>query len=301
MMHDDEVGTDAALVRRLLAAQFPRWAGLAIEPVRAASSDNAMYRLGHDLAARLPRRPSAVRPMDKEHTWLPRLAPRLPLPVPLPLAKGVAGEGYPFPWSVCRWLDGENPTAGKVTDADGLADDLAAFIRALQAIDAEAAPRGGEHNHFRGVPLARWKTIIAERLAQLADLDDIGAVTAAWEADMQAPPWGGPPAWIHGDLTLGNLLVRAGRLSGVIDWSCLGAGDPACELQVAWNLFDPDARARFRAALAVDEATWIRGRAWGLAMGVLNLSYYRTRSPRLADQGRAAIRAVLADHAGEGG
>jgi aminoglycoside phosphotransferase (APT) family kinase protein len=130
-------------------------------------------------------------------------------------------------------------------------------------------------------------------------MDDIARVTAAWEADAKAAPWDRPPVWIHGDLSAGNLLAREGRLSGVIDWSCLGAGDPACELQVAWTLFDHDGRQAFRAAMAVDEVTWTRGRAWGLAMGVLNLSYYRARSPALAEKGRRAIDAVLADQAHE--
>jgi aminoglycoside phosphotransferase (APT) family kinase protein len=299
-MHDDEVRTDASLVRRLLEAQFPQWAGLDIEPVRSDGTDNAMYRLGGELAARLPRRPGAVRPIDKEHTWLPRLAPFLPLPLPLPLAKGAPGEDYPWPWSVCRWLDGENPTPGQVSGIDRFARDLASFIRALQAIDVADAPRAGGHNYFRGAPLAQWQATIGERLTWLADLGDIGLVTAAWEADAQAAPWDRPPVWIHGDLSVGNLLAREGRLSGVIDWSYLGAGDPACELQVAWNLFDRDGRQAFRAAMAVDDATWMRGRAWGLAMGVLNLSYYRTRSPALAEKGRGAIEAVLADRAGEG-
>ena len=128
-------------------------------------------------------------------------------------------------------------------------------------------------------------------------MDDIGSVTTVHgEPDALAAPWDRPPVWIHGDLSVGNLLVREGRLSGVIDWSCLGAGDPACELQVAWSLFDHDGRQAFKTAMAVDDATWTRGRAWGLAMGVLNLSYYRVRSPSLAEKGRNAIAAVLADH-----
>jgi aminoglycoside phosphotransferase (APT) family kinase protein len=294
-MHDDEVSTDTVLVRRLLAAQFPQWARLDIQPVRSGGSDNAMYRLGAELAVRLPRRPAAVRPMDKEHTWLARLAPRLPLPVPLPLAKGAPGEGYPWAWSVCRWIDGENPAPGRVSDTDRLAKDLAAFIRALQAIDADDAPRAGGHNYFRGAPLAQWEETIRERLSWLADIDDIGLISAAWEADAQTPAWDRPPVWIHGDLSVGNLLVRDGRLSGVIDWSCLGAGDPACELQVAWNLFDQKGRQAFRDAIAVDDATWKRGRAWGLAMGVLSFSYYRAKSPVIAEHGRRAIDAVLAD------
>ena len=300
-LHDDEVRTDAATVRRLLAAQFPQWDGLDIAPVRSDGTDNAMYRLGEHLAARLPRRPSAVPAIGKEHTWLPYLAPALPLPLPLPLALGAPGAGYPWTWSVCRWLDGDTLAPGRVSDMDRLAHDLAAFIQALQALDATKAPVAGAHNHGRGAALAQWRAPIEERLAWLSDLEDIGLIAAAWEADAKVAAWDRPPVWIHGDLSAGNLLALEGRLSGVIDWSCLGAGDPACELQVAWTLFDDHTREAFRTAIAVDDATWIRGRAWGLAVGVLNLSYYRDRSPVIADTGRRAIDAVLADHARERG
>lgn len=294
-MHDDEFITDASTVRRLLAAQFPHWARLAIEPVSAEGTDNAMYRLGDDLAVRLPRRPSAVEAIGKEGAWLGRLAPRLPLPIPVPLALGAPGDGYPWTWSVCGWIAGENPRIGAVSDMHRLAIDLAGFIGALQGIDAREVPRAGRHNHGRGAPLSAWRTMIAERLDWLADLDDVERITTAWEADAAAPPWDRAPVCLHGDLSAGNLLAREGRLCGVIDWSCLGAGDPACELQAAWTLFDGAARQTFREAMPVDEATWTRGRAWGLAIGVLNLSYYRLRSPAIAALGRRAIDAVLAD------
>ena len=227
-MHDDELPTDAALIRRLLVAQFPQWADLTIEPVRGEGTDNAMYRLGDALAVRAPRRPGAVAGIEREQAWLPRLAPLLPLPLPLPAAMGAPGEGYPWPWSVCRWLEGET-LAPEWADAR-LAADLAGFIRSLQAVDASEAPRG--FNQGRGAPLSRWRATIAERLGWLADLHNIGAITAAWEADAAAPAWAGEPVWLHGDLSAGNLLARDGRLAGVIDWGLLGAGDPACELQV---------------------------------------------------------------------
>jgi len=295
MMHDDEVPTDAALIRRLLVAQFPQWADLAIEPVRGDGTDNAMYRLGDALAVRMPRRPGAVAGIEREQVWLPRLAPQLPLPLPLPAAMGAPGEGYPWPWSVCRWLEGETLAPEHLADTGRLASDLAGFIRALQAIDAGDAPRG--FNQGRGAPLRGWRATIGERLSWLADLENIGAITAAWEADAAAAAWDGAPVWLHGDLSAGNLLAREGQLSGVIDWGLLGVGDPACELQVAWSLFDAPGRAAFRDAVAVDTATWTRGRAWGLAMGVLNVSYYRERSPAIAAPGWRAIEAGLADHA----
>jgi aminoglycoside phosphotransferase (APT) family kinase protein len=129
----------------------------------------------------------------------------------------------------------------------------------------------------------------------MRDLPEVGDIDRAWTADSAAPAWAGKPVWIHGDLSEGNLLARNGRLAGVIDWGCLGAGDPACDLQVAWTFLEGSARDAFREALAVTDDDWRRGRAWGLAAGVINLSYYRTRSPVLARKGRRAIDAVLAD------
>jgi aminoglycoside phosphotransferase (APT) family kinase protein len=294
-MHDDEVTPGAAVVRGLVAAQFPQWAALEIASAPTEGTDHLMYRLGPDMVVRLPRRPSAVAALEKERTWLPRLGRMLPTPVPTPIARGAPGGGYPWPWSVCRWIEGQTVTPERPADMEALARDLAELIQALQAIDVSGAPRPGAHNFGRGAPLARWNATIQERMGWLADLDQIAAIRDAWEADAGADPSGGPPVWIHGDLSGGNLLVREGRLCGVIDWSCLAAGDPACELQVAWSLFDQDARRAFRSAMGVDEATWIRGRAWGLAMGVLNVSYYRTRNAAFTRAGWRAIEAVLAD------
>lgn len=297
-MHVDEVDTDTSLVRRLLAAQFPRWAELPIAPVRSAGTDNALYRLGDDIVVRLPHIEieSATRQVEKEHEWLPRLAPLLPLAVPVPLAKGTPGEGYPWSWSVYQWLPGENATIARIADAGQLARDLAHFIAALWRIDPTGGPVPGEHNFFRGVPLAMRD---AETRAAIASLDgalDTEAATAAWDAALQTPAWDGPPVWLHGDLQGGNLLVQQGRLSAVIDFGALGVGDPACDVMVAWNFLSPDTRAAFRAALAVDDATWARGRGWALSFGLIALPYYQSTNPVLAGIARHAITEALADN-----
>jgi len=139
-MHVDEVDVDVALVGRLLAAQFPQWADLPIEPVHSAGTDNAIYRVGSDMAVRLPRIEGATGQVDKEHQWLPRLAPLLPLAIPVPLAKGTPGEGYPWHWSVYGWLAGENATIERIVDPGQAARDLAQFIAALQRIDPTGGP-----------------------------------------------------------------------------------------------------------------------------------------------------------------
>ncbi|RIH90582.1 Phosphotransferase enzyme family protein [Calidithermus terrae] len=295
-MHADELDTDASLVRRLLEAQFPQWAGLPVEPVRSAGTDNAIYRLGDGMAVRLPRIPAAAAQVDKEQLWLPRLAPLLPLPVPVPLAKGAPGEGYPWHWSVCRWLEGENATLERLAEAAQAAADLAHFVAALQRIDATGGPPPGPHNSGRGVPLAVRDGPTRAAIASLQGMLDAGAVTAAWEAALQAPPHDGPPVWIHGDLQPGNLLAVGGRLSAVIDFGCLGVGDPACDLQAAWNLFTAEAREAFRSALGVDGATWARGRGWALSVALIALPYYQHTNPFLAGVARHTIREVLADH-----
>src|SRR6266567_2315512 len=248
-MHSDEVDTDSVLVSRLVAEQLPHWADRPIEPVLPQGTDNALYRLGDDMVVRLPRRERTVATLEKERRWLPRLEPLLPLAVPVPLAEGMPAEDYPFAWSVYSWLDGETATAGGAADPEHLATDLGQFVAALQRIDPAGGPAPGEHNFFRGVPLARRD-----------------AVTAAWEGALRAPEWARPPVWIHGDLDARNLLVANGRLSAVIDFGGLGVGDPACDVMVAWKLLSAHTRDVLRAALRVDDATWARGRGWALSM-----------------------------------
>jgi aminoglycoside phosphotransferase (APT) family kinase protein len=288
-MHIGEVDTDAALVRRLLAAQFPQWTDLAIKPVPSAGTDNALFRLGDDMAVRLPRIHWAAG-VDKEHEWLPKLAPFLPLAIPVPLAKGHPGEGYPWQWSVYRWLEGENATIQPIVDLRQAAIDLAHFIVALQQIE----PTGGPPAR-RGVPLVRRDQPTREAIAALRSTLDADIVTAAWDAALAAPAWPGPPVWVHGDLLPGNLLVKQGRLSSVIDFAGLGVGDPACDLMIAWNLFTAETRGVFRAALAVDDATWARGRGWALSQALIFIPYYLDTNPVGVAIARRTINEVLAD------
>jgi aminoglycoside phosphotransferase (APT) family kinase protein len=295
-MHADEIHTDVALVRRLVAGQFPQWAGLAIEPVPSAGTDNALYRLGDEMVVRLPRTQRTAGLVGKEFEWLPRLTPLLPVDVPLPLAKGIPAEGYPWAWSVNRWLEGENPIVGHISDPDSLARDLGGFVHALQRIDPTGGPPAGEHNFFRGVPLAMRDEPTRTAMAELQGTFDTEAVTSAWEAALRTPATTGPPVWIHGDLAPGNLLLQRDRLTGVIDFGCLGVGDHAAELIVAWNLLPAHARTLFRTELDVDDATWDRGRGWALSVALIQLPYYRDTNPRLAANSRHVIREVLADH-----
>lgn len=220
-MHADEIHTDADLVVRLLAGQFPHWAHLAIRPVPSAGTDNALYRLGDDMVVRLPRIQWAVESVGREHRWLPRLAPLLPVAVPVPLARGAPAEGYPWHWSVYSWLDGENPTIEHHGDSRQLAVDLAGFVAALQRIDPMDGPPAG-----RGEPLERRDEATRAAIAALRGEVDTDAVTAAWEAALEVRPWAGPAVWLHADLAPGNVLLVGQRLGAVIDFALVGLGDP---------------------------------------------------------------------------
>ncbi|MEU3114526.1 aminoglycoside phosphotransferase family protein [Micromonospora chalcea] len=260
-MRPGEIVVTVEQVRALVSDQFPEWSSLPIVPQPLNGTDNALFRLGDSLTARLPRAPWAVDQVTTDATWLPRLAPHLPVPVPVPVAVGRPGGDYQWPWTVVPWLDGDNPQSGQ--DHVDLAVDLARFVRAMIAIDPMDGPV--KEGIQRGVPLVQRDELTRRSIAELGDRIDGRAVTAAWDEAMAADEWPGPPVWLHGDLLAGNLLVDRGRLTGVIDFGGLGRGDPAVEVRPAWSLFDARARAAYREALGFDEATWVRGWAWMLS------------------------------------
>lgn len=289
-MHADEVDIDVPLVRRLIARQFPRWAKLPVERLESAGTENAMFRLGCDLVVRLPRHPGAVARIEHEQHWLSLLGPRLPVAVPEPLGRGLADEGFPWPWSVYGWLDGRNPSVDDLDAPEMLAKELAAFVRALRRLDAGDGP-----SHFRAVPLSARDTPTREALAQLAGAVDTEAVTALWEEALRVPEHTGPAVWAHADLSPGNVLVSEGRLSAVIDFGCTGVGDPAVDLIVAWNLLPAGVRDTFREAVGADDAEWARGRGWALSISLIQLPYYRETNPVLAANSRHVIKEILAE------
>jgi aminoglycoside phosphotransferase (APT) family kinase protein len=291
-MPEAEVPVDPALAVALVASQHPDLLG----PVRPVAEgwDNAVLRLGDDLAVRLPRRRLGAELVAGEVEWLPRLAPLLPLEVPAAVRVGGPDDalGYPFPWAIVRWVDGEAALgleAGLGTGA--LVDALAGFLDALGCIDPpDDAPR----NPWRGVPLADRSEALEGRIDRLPSDVDRGAVRSAWQRALAVGPAPGPPRWVHGDLHPGNLVVRGGRLVGVIDWGDLTAGDAACDLGVAWMLLDADGRTALRARLGVDAPSWERARGNALAHAVAVLAH-SADAPAMAAMGRRTLDAVLAD------
>lgn len=254
---------DVRLVRRLIGSQFPQWADLPVRAIDRCGWDNRIFHLGDDMSVRVPSAACYAPQVEKEHRWLPVLAPRLPLLIPSPAAKGQPGEGLPWQWSVYEWLPGTAATHARIEDLPRFARDLGAFLSELHRIDASAGPPAGAHNFQRGAPPSVYDGETRRAIEILGERIDGGLATKVWEKALQSR-WSRPPVWVHGDVSGGNLLVRDGRLSAVIDFGGLGVGDPACDLTIAWTFLTGDSRAAFRDSVALDEGTWARARGWAL-------------------------------------
>jgi len=286
---------DATLVKQLIRAQFPQWAELPVAPVENGGWDNRTFRLGDSLSVRLPSALPYVVQVEKEHRWLPVLGPHLPLPIPVPLGLGAPGAGYPWPWSIYGWLDGKPASAAPVGDLDRFAADLAHFLVALRSIDARNGPVAGSHNFHRGGSLMVYDTETRGSIARLADMIDVTLAREVWETALTTS-WQGPAAWVHGDVAETNLLVKEGRLSAVVDFGCAGVGDPSCDLVIAWTFLDPASREEFRAAVALDPATWKRARGWAIWKALITLVQLRDTDPNQAKKARQIIHDIVDDH-----
>jgi len=293
-MNTLSVPIDTALVTRLIAAQFPQWAHLPIRPVEPGGWDNRTFHLGDDMTVRLPSGPWYALQVEKEQAWLPKLAPHLPLPIPVPLGKGEPAEGYPWPWSVYRWLEGETATDERIGDLGEFAAAVADFLVALRSVDATGGPAAGEHNFFRGGPLAVYDSETRKALADLAGTIDTERATAIWQAALSSE-WQRPPVWLHGDIAWGNLLVKDGRLCAVIDFGTSGVGDPSCDLAITWTMFHDASRRIFRDRLGLDDATWARGRGWTLWKALIVFAGHIGAAETERAKVRHVIDAVLAD------
>lgn len=277
-------------IQELLSKQFPQWVGL---PLHALGGwDNQSFRLGSELLLRFPRGSWASGQPTKDHEWLPWLAPQLPLTIPRPLALGTPSEVYPWAWGVYTWVPGQDASIALPTDAHAAARQLAAFLSALQHVDASLGPVAGESNYGRGLPLAHRDRRVREALIGL-DQAIAKAAAASWVESLKAPE-ARHSAWLHGDLTPPNVLVRDGELTAVIDFGCMGVGDPACDYMIAWTLFSDESRETFRAALPDDDAAWLRGRGWALSEA---LRFLAGDGPEvLRARAQAVISTILENH-----
>ena len=288
-MHHDEVEVSDRLVRRLLGSQLPDLAGLDVRRLDSVGTVNAIFRLGRDLCVRLPVNPAHARDLDTELQWLDRLRPHLPIRIPQPVASGRPVPGYPFRWSVYRWIEGVPYAEGLVADEAEAAGELATFVRSFRTIDTYGAPASGRR------PLEELDGETRRAMELIGDVESTPSIVAAWERSLRAPAWDGVPVWRHGDLLPANLLLRAGRLHTVIDFGGVGVGDPAADLIAAWTVFGPTGRSVFREALGDEEGTWDRARGLALHQALLGIPYYSTSNPDFTTMAWRTVGEILRD------
>ncbi len=288
------------LVRKLIAGQYPQWAHLPVRRVVVDGWDNRTFRLGEELLARLPSAEGYKDQVQKEHYWLPRLAPLLPLPIPEPVAMGSPAEGYPWHWSVYRWREGEIAEWTGVADKVRFASDLAGFLTALERIDPAGGPPPGAHNFYRGGDLRVYDGETRAALTALEGRIDTNAAWEVWQAALAAE-WHGPVVWVHGDVSALNLLMKEGRLSAVIDFGSSCVGDPACDTVIAWTFLEGKSRETFFDNLRLDEGAWARGRGWALWKALITLAPNIDVNTDAAAQPRRVLEAVIADHSSRKG
>lgn len=283
-----DVTIDEGLVRGLLMAQHPELADRTLQRV-AGGWDNEVWRLGHDVAVRLPRRRATVPLLRIEQRWLPRLAPSLPLPVPVPRHLGLPGDRFGWPWSLVPWIDGsaaDRTPPGRPLDAAVV---LGGFLRALH----RPAPDDAPHNPWRSVPLRTRQHTFERRIAALASTGaaspaTVGALRRRWAEAVDAPAWRGAPCWVHGDLHPANTVVRGGTVVGILDFGDLSGGDPATDLAAAWLLLPVAAQQAFWDAYGRDDGP-LRRRAAGWATLFALLLHGSVGGP---DAGRVAAAAI---------
>ncbi|MFJ5888918.1 aminoglycoside phosphotransferase family protein [Streptomyces californicus] len=295
-MNDSTTGITAALVRELIREQHPEFGELTVREV-PGGWDNRQWRLGDELAVRMPRSERAPELQRKECRWLPVLAPRLPLPVPLPVRTGEPSARFPERWTVMTWVPGEPLDRSSISRGDHAADTLAAFLRALH----EEAPAEAPVAVDRGGHPARYTEGFDHFFDAVAPADVADGIRAVWDDAVAAPAWGGPPVWVHGDLHPANVVVADGTLAGVIDFGDLSAGDPAWDLAAAWVILPSGAAPRFFDAYErADDATIRRARGLAVVKSLFLMLMGRNGEqglpggkPAWGPVGRAALDRVL--------
>lgn len=282
------------LVERLVQGQFPQWKHLKIKPVAKSGHDNRTYHLGNEMTIRLPSHERYAPAVEKELTWLPQFKPHLSLPIPVPVAKGEPTDEYPFPWSINRWIEGDTVTRDNIADLNQFAEDLAGFLKELEAIDASIGIPAGVQNFHRGGNLEVYDRETRSVIEKMAGLYDRKLLTEMWELAL-ATKYQSAPLWLHGDVAVGNLLAQDGRLCGVIDFGTMGTGDPSSDLVMAWNFFDDASRDVFLSRMNFDEDTVNRARGWALWKALITYAWNEPGSEAWS-WGKQAIDVIVRDY-----
>jgi aminoglycoside phosphotransferase (APT) family kinase protein len=290
-MHKNQLSISETLVRQILDQQFPAWASLPMSRVASSGTVNAIFRLGNELAVRLPLLHEYDADARREWKWLTRLAGHLPLDIPSPVAIGTPSQAYPCHWLVVRWINGVNAAPASVRSPERAAEALGNFVVTLRQADIV----GEDLPHYRGEALHLRDELTRRAIDQVSNEFDRRSLLKSWDRSLSTPDWTCKPCLFHGDLHPGNVLSEHGELSAVIDFGSLGTGDPSVDALPAWWMFSGRARAIFREAGEFQSCMWERARGWALSIALIALPYYRESNRAFADMARLAIQEVLAD------
>ncbi|TXI92912.1 MAG: aminoglycoside phosphotransferase family protein [Neisseriales bacterium] len=292
-MHENEFLINESMVQKLLDEQCPFLANLPLTPIPSTGTEHTLFRLGKDYIIRLPRVEWSIesvnKTIEKEFKWVPQLAKSLKMSIAEPIFKGKPANDYPWSWTIAKWNDGHNPDFEKADEYNLLAKDLAYFLNDLHSVTLPNGPLSR-----RGLPLLKLDIETKKAIAELEGEINTQTVTELWTQLLNIPIWNHSHVWVHGDFLPGNILVKNNRLNAVIDFSDLGVGDPACDLIIAWSLFNSASRQLFRTYLEnIDNDTWERGRGWALSIALIMLPYYKYSNPTMATLARIMINNVI--------
>ncbi|MFL6135471.1 MAG: aminoglycoside phosphotransferase family protein [Nocardioidaceae bacterium] len=294
-MHEDQLDVTLDMVRRLVDDQFPRWRHLPVREVTSDGTVNAIYRIGDGLAARFPLRsqaPADARTMlEREASASRELADCSPVPTPVPVAVGAPGHGYPLPWTVQTWLPGQVATVEDASGSVPFAEDLAAFISSLRGADTRGRRFSGPGRGGHLSDHDDWMELCFEKSSGLLDVERLRRL---W-ADLRGLPRAGPDVMSHGDLVPGNVLVRGGRLVGILDGGGFAPADPALDLVAGWHLLDLTPRQQFSHALGCGDLEWVRGMAWALEQAMGLVWYYAESNRPMSRLGARTLDRILAE------
>lgn len=287
---------DTVLVKKLIKTQFPKWSNLPVSLVESSGHDNRTFHLGDKMLVRLPSAEGYAAQVQKEQSWLPQIASQLSLQIPRPIAMGIPSSLFPWHWSVYEWIDGVNAEQADLnaTQLEKLALQLAIFLNELHQVDTLGAPLAGVHNFYRGAHLSVYDKEAKEAISQLqAEIETKNAL-ALWEQALQTA-WSREPVWVHGDLASSNMLVSNKQLVAMIDFGCMGIGDPACDLVIAWTYLDASSREKFKDNLNLDPDTWARARGWVLWKAAITLAAMNDKSSIEAVKQKSIIQRVVSE------
>lgn len=254
---------DDNLAKKLIDEQFPEWSHLAITPVEKSGWDNRTFHLGSEMTIRMPSQEAYAPQILKEFKWLPVLAKGLSVQITNPIVLGKPSDIYPWHWSVNQWLEGDVASLANIDNLNDFAESLGHSLNEFYQLDASTGPKAGTHNFHRGGDLSNYDSEMQEALPKIKNLKKRDHATSLWK-DAVSSKWQERSVWVHGDLATGNILVRNGKLAAIIDFGCMAVGDPACDLVIAWHLFDKTSRATFCNTVTLDKSTWLRAMGWAL-------------------------------------